>query len=154
GVNEKKEEAQLELISEKQGKATGEIQEIFGSKVFNYPKPSSLMRSLLKAAVGPGELVLDFFAGAATTAQAVMELNEEDGGERRFIMVSSTELTDEEPGKNVCRDITAQRIRLLNASDENAKYSELVAEFAYLRARQIDFQNLDYDIQPVEVWSL
>jgi hypothetical protein len=39
------------------------------------------MRSLLKAAVGPGELVLDFFAGAATTAQAVMELNEEDGGD-------------------------------------------------------------------------
>jgi type III restriction enzyme len=39
------------------------------------------MRSLLKAAVDPGELVLDFFAGAATTAQAVMELNEEDGGD-------------------------------------------------------------------------
>jgi adenine-specific DNA-methyltransferase len=154
GVNEKKDDAQLELISEKQGKATGEIQEIFGSKVFNYPKPSSLMRSLLKAAVGPGELVLDFFAGAATTAQAVMELNAEDGGERRFIMVSSTERTEEEPQKNVCRDITAQRIRLLNASDEDSKYSELVAEFAYLKTRGIDFSNLDYDIQPSEVWNI
>jgi len=106
------------------------------------------MRSLLKAAVGPGELVLDFFAGAATTAQAVMELNAEDGGERRFIMVSSTEKTGEEPDKNVCRDITAQRIRLLNASDDDSKYAELVAEFAYLRTREIDFENLDYDIQP------
>jgi len=154
GVNEKKDDDQFELISEKQGKATGEIQEIFGSKVFNYPKPSSLMRSLLKAAVGPGELVLDFFAGAATTAQAVMELNAEDGGERRFIMVSSTEKTAEEPDKNVCRDITAKRIRLLNASDEESKYAELVAEFAYLRAREIDFENFDYDVQPSEVWSI
>jgi adenine-specific DNA-methyltransferase len=154
GVNEKKDDDQFELLSEKQGKATGEIQEIFGSKVFNYPKPSSLMHSLLKAAVGPGELVLDFFAGAATTAQAVMELNAEDGGERRFIMVSSTEATDEEPEKNICRDITAKRVRLLNATDEDSKYGELVAEFAYLRTRGIGFENLDYDIQPAEVWSI
>jgi adenine-specific DNA-methyltransferase len=154
GVNEKRDDAQLELISEKQGKATGEIQEIFGSKVFNYPKPSSLMRSLLKAAVGPDGLVLDFFAGAATTAQAVMELNAEDDGGRRFIMVSSTERTDEEPDKNICRDITAKRICLLNAAGEESKFAELVAEFAYLKTREIDFENLDYDIQPSEVWNI
>lgn len=59
GVNDKTaENARLELSSEKQGKATGEIQELFGGKVFNYPKPSSLMYSLLKAVVGPEELVL------------------------------------------------------------------------------------------------
>lgn len=154
GVNEKKDEAQFELLSEKQGKATGEIQELFGSKVFNYPKPSSLMHSLLKAAVGPDDLVLDFFAGAATTAQAVMELNAEDGGERRFIMVSSTEATEEEPLKNICRDITAKRISLINAEDEDPKYAELIAGFAYFRTREIDFENLDYDLKPAEIWSI
>ena len=91
GVNEGHDEALFELISEKQGKATGEIQTIFGTKVFNYPKPTSLIRSLVQAVAGPDDLILDFFAGSATTAQAVMELNREDEGNRRFIMVSSRE---------------------------------------------------------------
>ncbi len=154
GVNEKGDEALWELVSEKQGKATGEIQEIFGAKVFNYPKPVSLIRSLLKSAMGPDDLVLDFFAGSATTAHAVMELNAEDGGERRFIMVSSTEATIEEPNTNICRDITARRIRLLNNADESSKYADLAAEFAYLRARDITFENLDYDLTPQEIWNI
>jgi adenine-specific DNA-methyltransferase len=61
GINEKGDESFWELMSEKQGNATGEIQEIFGAKVFNYPKPSSLIRSLLKSAAGPEDLILDFF---------------------------------------------------------------------------------------------
>jgi adenine-specific DNA-methyltransferase len=142
-----------ELVSEKQGKATGEIQQIFGGKVFNYPKPSMLMRSLMQAVVGPGDLVLDFFAGSATTAQAVMELNAEDGGDRRFIMVSSTEATADEPDKNLCRDVTARRIRLLNAS-EAPKYVGLSADFAYLRARNVNFEDLDYDLKPREAWAI
>lgn len=68
-------------------------------------------------------------------------------------MVSSTEETDEEQGKNICRDITAKRIRLLNAAGEDTKYGEFVAAFAYLRTREIDFENLDYDLQPAEVWN-
>jgi len=82
-----------------------------------------------------------------------MELNAEDGGERRFIMVSSTEATAEEPDRNLSRDITARRIRLLNAADEDSKYADLVAEFAYLRARHIAFPDLDYDLKPQEVWN-
>lgn len=154
GINEKGDEALWELMSEKQGKATGEIQEIFGAKIFNYPKPVSLIRSLLKSAVGPDALVLDFFAGSATTAHAVMDLNAEDDGERRFIIVSSTEATAEEPDKNICRDIAARRIRLLNAANENSKYAELVADFAYLKARKITFENLDYDLKPQEIWNI
>jgi adenine-specific DNA-methyltransferase len=154
GINEKGDEVLWELMSEKQGKATGEIQEIFGAKVFNYPKPSSLIRSLLKSAVGPDDLVLVFFAGAGTTAQAVMQLNSEDGGQRRFILVSSTEATIDEPEKNICRDIAAQRIRLLNAADGDSKCSELIADFAYLRARKIIFENFDYELQASEVWSM
>jgi adenine-specific DNA-methyltransferase len=153
GSNDDHDAELYELVSEKQGKATGEVQQIFGSKVFNYPKPSTLMRSLIQAVAGPGELVLDFFAGSATTAQAVMELNAEDGGERRFIMVSSKESTPEEPEKNLCKEVTAQRIRLLNASNDQ-RYTDLRADFAYLRTRKLDFENFDYDLSPAEVWNV
>ena len=140
------------LISDKQGKATGEIQDIFGRKVFQNAKPVSLMKSLIEAAVGEDALVLDFFAGSATTAQAVMELNAENGGSRRFIMVSSTEATEDDPDKNLCRDVTAERIRLLNASDDK-KYADLAAGFAYLRTHEIAFEDLDYDLQPADAWT-
>jgi len=152
GAKEAKDETLYELISEKQGKATGEIQEIFGAKVFNYPKPSSLLRSIIKAVAGPEDVVLDFFAGSSTTAQAVMELNRDDGGARRFVMVSSTEATADEPDKNVCRDITAERVRLLN-STANEKYAGLSAGFAYLTTRTIPFEDLNYELSGSEVWS-
>lgn len=131
---------------------TTEVQDVFGSKAFNYAKPVSLIRELVRQSTGPDDLVLDFFAGSATTAQAVMELNAEDGGCRRFIMVSSTEATEDEPDKNLCRDVTAERIRRLNAS-EDAKYADLAAAFAYLRTYEIAFEDLDYDLMPADAWT-
>ncbi len=106
----------------------------------------------MRQSAGPDDLVLDFFAGSATTAQAVMELNAEDGGSRRFIMVSSTEATEEDPDKNLCRDVTAERIRRLNAS-EDPKYADLAAGFAYLRTHEIAFEDLDYDLTPADAWT-
>lgn len=141
------------LRSDKQGPASDEVQQIFGSKVFPYPKPVSLVRSLLESTMDMNDIVLDFFAGSGTTAQAVMELNVKDGGDRRFIMVSSTEATEDEGNKNICRDITAERVRLLNASTA-APYAKLKSGFAYLRAREIDFRDLDYEITPEEVWTI
>lgn len=132
--------------------ATKELRSIFGTQVFSYPKPVSLIRELVRQSTGPGDLVLDFFAGSATTAQAVIELNAEDGGDRRFIMVSSTEATREEPDKNLCRDVTAERIRRLNASTD-PKFADLAADFAYLRCREIEFEDLDQDLAPEEVWA-
>ena len=152
GVKDNGDDELHHLISDKQGKATGEIQDIFGRKVFQNAKPVSLMKSLIEAAVGEDALVLDFFAGSATTAQAVMELNAEDGGSRRFIMVSSTEATEDDPDKNLCRDVTAERIRLLNASDDK-KYADLAAGFAYLRTHEIAFEDLDYDLKPADAWA-
>lgn len=136
------------------GEGTTEIQRIFGKKAFNNPKPVSLIRGLIAQATSPGDIVLDFFAGSATTAQAVMELNAEDGGDRRFIMVSSTERTADEPDKNLCRDVAAERIRRLNASEDEA-YADLAGEFAYLRCREIDFTDLDYHdgLTPGEAWN-
>lgn len=133
------------------GEGTGEVQEVFGFKAFPNPKPVALVRELIRQSTSPGDLVLDFFAGSATTAQAVMELNAEDGGDRRFIMVSSTEATADEPDKNICRDVTSERIRRLNAAD--GKYAELAAEFAYLRTVEIDFEDLDYELTPAQAWT-
>ncbi len=140
------------LETDKQGAATREIATIFQSKAFQFPKPSKLIHSLLAATCSRGDLVLDFFAGSATTAQAVMQLNAEDGGDRRFVMVSSTEATAEEPAKNLCDAVTAERVRRLNASDDPA-YANLNAPFGYLRMRRLKWEDVDYDLTAAETWA-
>ena len=134
------------------GEGTNEVQAIFGRKAFPNPKPVALIRQLLEQIAEADDLVLDFFAGSATTAQAVMEANAADEGSRRFIMVSSTEATKNEPTKNVCRDITAERVRRLNAAS-SGKYADLKAEFAYLRTREIDFDALNTELEAREAWA-
>ena len=150
--NERTKEDADSLVSGTNDEGSKEIKSIFSEKAFNYAKPLSLFRGLLEQATSPGDTILDFFAGSATTAQAVMVLNAGDGGARRFIMVSSTEATADAPGRNLCRDVTAARIRRLNASD-NPAHAGLSAEFAYLRCRTLAFEDLDYDLKPTEVWA-
>lgn len=145
-------EGENQISSGTNDEGAKQVRDVFGSKAFDYAKPVSLIRELVRQSTGPGDIVLDFFAGSATTAQAVMELNAEDGGDRRFIMVSSTEATADEPDKNICRDVTAERIRRLNASDDK-KFADLSADFAYLRCREIEFEDLDQDLAPAEVWA-
>ena len=134
------------------GAGTREIQAIFGRKAFPNPKPVTLINQLVAQSTGPEDLILDFFAGSGTTAHAVAEVNAKDGGDRRFIMVSSTEVTADEPHKNLCRDVTAERIRSINTS-EGAKCSDLTAPFAYLRTKEIAFEDLDYDLSPSDAWT-
>jgi adenine-specific DNA-methyltransferase len=74
---------------------TREVSTLFGGKYFDFPKPSQLLKLFVDQATGPDDLVLDFFAGSCTTAHAVMQLNAEDGGKRRFIMVQLPEPCDE-----------------------------------------------------------
>jgi adenine-specific DNA-methyltransferase len=90
--------------------------ELFGIKnIFSNPKPTKILRGLLQIAnVRTNSLILDFFAGSGTTAQAVMELNLEDGGNRQYICVQLPELTDEkspayEAGYTKISDITIAR---------------------------------------------
>ena len=151
-MNESDDEEVAILRTGSGGEGTNEIQAIFGGKAFPNPKPVRLIRQLIEQATNETDLVVDFFAGSATTAHAVMELNAADHGSRRFIMVSSTEATTEEPDKNICRDITAQRIRRLSAA-KVGKYADLSAEFAYLRTREIDFDALNSELAPAEVWT-
>ena len=80
--------------------------------------------------------------------------NAEDDGERRYIMVSSIEATIDEPGKNLCRDITAGRIRRLSSSKDLALSGSSTA-FAYLRCRKLKREDLDYEdgLTPDETWA-
>ena len=69
--------------------------DILGRKFFDYPKPLSLITHLLKMILQETDIILDFFSGSATTAHAVMQINAEDGGHRKFIMVQLSEKIDE-----------------------------------------------------------
>ena len=97
---------------------TNEIREIFENRPFDFPKPSNLIKHLLLTSVRScnDATVLDFFSGSATTAHAVMKLNAEDGGKRKFIMVQLPEECDEKSEaykagyKNIC-EIGKERIR-------------------------------------------
>ena len=84
--------------------AMSEIKEIFGSSAFGTPKPTSLIERTLRLISRTDATVLDFFAGSSTTGHAVMKLNAEDGGTRRFILCTNNE-------NGICRDVTYERIR-------------------------------------------
>jgi len=89
------------------------LRRIFGKKVFNYPKPLSLVRSLMKIATGHDDLCLDSFAGSGTTGHALLQLNKDDGGNRKFILVQQPYDTKENEAEkfNICQKVTAERVR-------------------------------------------
>ena len=111
---------------------TAEIDEIFNLRCFDFPKSSLFIKDFVKQTTSydKSEIILDFFAGSATTAHAVMELNKEDGGNRKYICVQIPEPTDEKSEaykagyKNIA-EISKERIRRvsakINAETEAAK---------------------------------
>lgn len=136
---------------------TSLLQEILGNKDFDYPKPISLIQAFVKQTTNDGDLIVDFFAGSGTTAHAVLAQNEDDDGERRFILVSSTEATNEHPERNVCRDICARRMRrVIEGYNVPARagikeISGFGGGFAYLRCRRIDAGRM-LAIEHEQVW--
>ena len=96
--------------------ASKEIDNLLGNKIFTFPKPISLVKFFAQTIHSKDALLLDFFSGSATTAHAVMQLNAEDGGNRKFIMVQLPEVCDEKSEafkagyKNIC-EIGKERIR-------------------------------------------
>lgn len=96
--------------------AKKQLAELFEKAPFDYSKPVSLLQFLISFSTRNDDLVMDFFSGSATTAHAVMQLNAEDGGNRRFICVQLPELCDEKSEaykagyKNIC-EIGKERIR-------------------------------------------
>lgn len=121
--------------------ANKEVSALFGAKTpFDTPKPVSLLKQMLIVATNKGsdDIILDFFSGSATTAHAVMQLNAEDGGNRKFIMVQLPELCDEKSEaykagyKNIC-EIGKERIRragqkILKEFSDNAEITMQNAE--------------------------
>lgn len=95
--------------------ASREVKKIFNDKAFfDYPKPVDLLKRCISLCTNPNDIVLDFFAGSGTTAHAVMELNKEDGGNRKFILVQIPEITEESSeayraGYKKISDITIER---------------------------------------------
>ena len=101
--------------SNQEGSAT--LQELMGEKgLFDNPKPVTLLKALMRLSMHPDSIILDFFSGSATTAHATMQLNAEDGGNRKFIMVQLPEPSDEKSEAykarypNIC-EIGKERIR-------------------------------------------
>ena len=97
--------------------ATREVKQLFNdNKYFDFPKPVSYIKQMLMVSTKKDDLILDFFSGSATTAHAVMQLNAEDGGNRKFILVQLPEETTEDSEaykagyKNIC-EIGKERIR-------------------------------------------
>lgn len=96
--------------------ATRELRSLMGAAVFTSPKPLRYIKRILHLCSDEDSIILDFFSGSATTAHAVMQLNAEDGGHRKFIMVQLPEKTDEKSEaykagyKNIC-EIGKERIR-------------------------------------------
>ena len=95
---------------------TKQMYDLFGKAFFSYTKPESLVEALILQATDKNSIILDFFSGSATTAHAVMQLNAEDGGHRKFIMVQLPEKCAENSEaykagyKNIC-EIGKERIR-------------------------------------------
>lgn len=93
--------------------AKDEIAAIFGDRTyFQTPKPLKLLKELVRATTNKDSTVLDFFAGSGTTGHAVIDLNKEDGGNRKYILISNSE-------SNICKDVTLKRIKMF---DSNVKF--------------------------------
>lgn len=128
---------------------TKEVMQLFdGKPYFDKPKPTSLLSKIIDLAnMKNGDIVLDFFSGSATTAHAVMQLNAEDGGKRKFIMVQLPELTAEKSEaykagyKTIC-DIGEERIRRAGKKikEENLDKADLDIGF---RVFKVDSSNME-----------
>lgn len=121
-------EEKLSLSSGLNSEGTKLIQDMFEGESFPYPKPPSLIKQLIGQVAKGDDIVLDSFAGSGTTGHAVLELNHEDGGNRRFILIEMEEYADR---------VTAERLRRVingvpNAKDERLR-KKLAGSFSFFR---------------------
>jgi adenine-specific DNA-methyltransferase len=112
-IERKKNATTLEFIDNQYSNDNSrkEIEKLFGHKAFEYSKPSSLIKRIIQLASDQNSIILDSFSGSGSTMHALMELNKEDGGQRKCIMVQMPENTTSEPDKNICKDITRERVK-------------------------------------------
>ena len=126
-----------------------ELKEIFGiqnnTTVFDNPKPTMLIKNLIKSTMKQDAVVLDFFAGSGTTGQAVLELNKEDEGNRSFILCTNNEITNLNPN-GIAHDVTSKRLKRVMCG----KCYDGSTDFKWLEKNEPYGDNLDvYDIESV-----
>ena len=139
-----------------------EVEKLFNQRYFDFPKPVSLLSNIVMLGADKDSFILDFFSGSATTAHAVMKLNAEDGGNRKFIMVQLPEKTDEKSEaykagyKNIC-EIGKERIRRAGKKiKEEAGLSaqNLDTGFRVLKLDSSNMEDVYYTPQESELQSL
>ena len=133
--------------------ATKEVADLMGCVAFDYPKPLRFLKRILQIGSNQDSIVLDFFSGSATTAHAVIQLNAEDGGHRKFIMVQLPEACDEKSEaykagyKNIC-EIGKERIRHAGRKirdDSGLSAADLDIGFRVLRLDSSNMQDVYYN---------
>lgn len=128
------------ILSGMTNSASNHLKTALGESLFDYPKPVELVFGLLMQSTTSDSIIMDFYGGSGTTAEAVLRLNHEDDGDRKFIMVSNTERTADEPDKNICRDVLAARVSAVIDGFTKGK-NEIEGTgggFAYLRMERHD----------------
>ena len=142
-------------------KAKNDLKDLFdGKAVFETPKPFELIEFLLRISVKKG-IVIDFFSGVASTAHAVMQLNAEDGGKRKYIMVQLSEETPEDSeakknGYNTIPEIAKERIRRAGKKikEEHPEAKDLDTGFRVFRLDEGNFENVEVSPKNLEQTQL
>ncbi|MEG6615521.1 site-specific DNA-methyltransferase [Peptococcaceae bacterium 1198_IL3148] len=116
-------------------RGTAEVEELLGGKIFSFPKPLSLISDLIKVGMNEDDIIVDFFSGSATTAHSVMQLNAEDSGRRKFIMVQIPEPVlpnsdAEKAGYKTIDEIGMERIRRA-ATEIKEDYPDTTADLGF-----------------------
>ena len=142
------------------GDGSNVLTTLFGRKdTFENPKPIELIKLFLESSTADDSIVLDFFSGSATTAQAVMELNAEDGGKRKFIMVQLPEETDEKTEayklgyKTIC-EIGKERIRRAVAKIKEDVAKEFDEGFRVFKLDSSNMKDVYYNPLQIQQQSL
>ncbi|MDK9640952.1 site-specific DNA-methyltransferase [Propionibacterium freudenreichii] len=126
---------------------TSEVRDLLGSGIFAFPKPTALIEELIRQGTDSDSLVLDFFAGSATTGDAVYRLNSEDGGTRRFILVQLDE--EVSTGSDVARagfstiaDVSRERLRKASSQSSRTLGANIDTLDLGFRSLHVDTTNM------------
>lgn len=135
----------LELVGNEYSNDNGtkDLDRIIGKNIFEYSKPVELIKQLLRIVDNKDAVVLDFFAGSGTTGQAVLELNEEDGGGRKFILCTNNE-------NNICEDVTYKRISRVIQGYEFTGKDEVVLYSHKIRSSELE-KPLDFTATVLQI---
>ena len=145
--------------------ATKEVEDLFKCRYFDFPKPTALIKDFVDQATNKDSLILDFFSGSATTADAIMQLNSQDGGKRTFVMVQWPEETDEKSEaykagyRNIC-EIGKERIRRAGKKikeDSPLTTQDLDIGFRVFKCDESNYKNVaftpsDYSQESLELF--